>query len=81
MVQLWGVKVEPLFHGMGPCSAEVLNTHLPVGSRELIPSFALLVNAAFAFLIKLNLSLSMSTPDFTLPIPFLILLWGVSKRP
>lgn len=61
--------------GWGPALLEVLNTHLLMGSRELIPWFAWLVGAAFAFPIKWNLSQSMSHPDATL------LLWGVSERP
>lgn len=63
---------------MGPALLEVLNTHLPMGSRELMPWFALCVCAGSVFPIKLNLSPSMSSPDFALLIPSLIPLWGAS---
>lgn len=52
-----------------PALLEVLNTSPAMGSRVLIPYFALLVYAAFASLIKLSLSQHTSFPAFT----FLIL--------
>lgn len=55
-------------------SWEWLNTCLPLGTSELIPSFPLLVCTAFAFSIKLSLSPPRSFPAFTLLLlpPFLL---------
>jgi len=44
-----------------------LNTYLPMGSRERIPCFALLMCMAFVLPIKLSLSQPTSFPTFTLP--------------
>jgi len=47
-----------------------------MGSSEIIPYSALLVNTAFALSIKLSLSQPMSFLTFTLPILSPIPLWG-----
>lgn len=58
----------------GPALLEI--AELPRGNRELIPSFAPLVCATFAFPMKISLSQPTVFPAFTLPVFSLIPLLG-----
>ena len=79
-IQLWCLPSQvTIAHDQALLSWKRLNTCLPMGGSEWIPSFALLTHAAFALPVKLSLFLPTSFCIFTLPILSSIPLWG-SKR-